>query len=73
VCSKLKTTYHEKDGYDERAGVDHTYIFKQGEIGAHIYGTQHAHTRTHARAHTRAHTQRVRARGVLPITFYHLT
>lgn len=33
VCSKLKTIYHEKDVYDERAGIDHTYIFRQGEIG----------------------------------------
>lgn len=33
VCSKLKMTFHEKDGYDQRARIDHTYIFKRGQMG----------------------------------------
>ena len=33
VCSKLKITYHDRDSFDEPAGIDHTYIFKRGQIG----------------------------------------
>lgn len=33
VCSKMKITYHDKDSWDERAGIDHTFIFQRGDIG----------------------------------------